>query len=302
MSQDPKQNRVGPMGGTEPKTPLERARQIQELQRQMDAQPQVAQPVANPSTPQHAQHTEKAAPLLMQKAAEVFEPKTVEPVAIITGPINQGADQLGYGATQVEDAKLFGLGGGTAPEITGNPWKIIKFGDPPELQLAPVLDLKRPLPEYMFHVPPKSVKLKQGHLFEVGVQPKAGGNEPMKRQAVIVSERGVLRGVELKSVKMLEQALKGLPGFALGLFQQVFGDGLGKDDPERMQVLKVGPGKKSMYEVLLQYRNPLDGKKNERPLLLNNFGMKVTESPDPKRFDVLTRMYRLDSFEAAPPP
>ncbi len=300
MSQEPKQNRVGALGGTEPKTPLDRARQIQEMQRQMETPPQVAQPSANPSTPAHAQHAEKAAPVLMQKAAEVFEPKPVEPVAVITGPVNQGADQLGYGATQVEDAKLFGLGGGTAPEVVGNPWKIIKFGDPPERQLAPILDLKLPVAEYAFQVPPKSVKLKQGHLFEVGFAP-ANGKEPLKRQAVIVSERGVLKGVELKSVKVLEQALKNIPGFALGLFQQVFGDGLGKDDPERMQILKVGPGKKSTYEALLQYRNPLDGKKSERPVLLNNFGMRVAESNDPKRFDVVTRMYRLDSFEAAPP-
>ncbi|MBL8949388.1 MAG: hypothetical protein JNK82_01335 [Myxococcaceae bacterium] len=299
MSQEPKQNPVAGLGRAEAKTPLERARQIQELQRQAE-QPLNTQPAANPAKPTHVQHTEKSAPIAMKQAAEVFEPKAAEPVAVISEPLKQGADQLGYGATQVEDAKLFGLGSGTAPEVTGNPWKIIKFGDPPERQLAPILDLKQPLAEYAFTVPPKSVKLKQGHLFEIGVGLKSGA-EALKRQAVIVDARGVLKGAEFKSVKSLEQGLKGLPGFALGLFQSVFGDGLGKDDPERMQILKVGPGKKSAFEAVLQYRNPVDGKKNERTVTLNNFGMKVPESTDPRRHDIVTRMYRLDSFEAAPP-
>ena len=300
MSQDPKQGRVAGLGGTEAKTPLDRARQIQEMQRQAE-QPQVAQPAANPAKPAHAQHTEKSAPIAMKQAAEVFEAKAAEPVAVISEPLKQGADQLGYGATQVEDAKLFGLGGGNAPEVTGNPWKIIKFGDPPERQLAPILDLKQPVAEYAFNVPPKSVKVKQGHLFEIGVAPKSGSGEPPKRQAVVVDARGILKGAEFKSVKALEQGLKGLPDFALGLFQSVFGNGLAQDESDRMQILKVGVGKKSTFEAVLQYRNPVDGKKNERTVLLNNFGMKVPESTDPKRHDIVTRMYRLDSFEAAPP-
>jgi hypothetical protein len=123
----------------------------------------------------------------------------------------------------------------------------------------------------------------------------------MRRQAVIVDRQGVLRGAEFKNAKSLEQGLKGLPGFALRLFQQVFGEGLGKDDPERMKVLSLGVGKKSAFEAVLEYRSPLDGKKREKTVLLNNFGMKVHESKDPRATDVVTRMYRLDSFEAAPP-
>lgn len=298
MSQDPKQSRVGALSGAEAKTPLERAKQIQEMQRQLDAQP--VAPQAPPAT--QTNEAQKTAAPVLQKAAEVFEPKPVEPVNVISGPIIHGADQLGYGATQVDESALFGLGSGTAPEVTGNPWKIIPFGDPPERQLAPILDLKKPVAEYAFVVPQKSVKLKQGHLFEVGLKPKTAGNEPLKRQAVIVDERGTIKGAEFKTSKALEQGLAGLPGFAMGLFQSVFGDGLGKDDPERMKVLKVSVGKKSSYEAVLEYRSPLDGKKREKTVPLNNFGMKVPESADPRRHDIITRMYRLDSFEAAPPP
>jgi hypothetical protein len=300
MSNDQNQNRgAGAVSRAQPKTPLERAQQIQEMQRQMDAQPTTTQA---PQTQTPAAQVNQASPakeVAVQKAVETFEVKAPEPVAVITGPQTQGADQLGYGATQVDEAALFGLGGGNQLEVTGNPWKIIPFGDPPERQLAPILDLKKPVGEHMFDVPMKSIKLKQGHLFEIGVKPK-DSKEPLKRQAVIVDSKGVLKGAEFKNAKSLEQGLAGLPGFALSLFQQVFGEGLGKDDPERMKVKSVAVGKKSSYEAVLTYRNPLDGKTTEKKVALNNFGMRVAESSDPKRFDIITRMYRLDSFEAAP--
>ena len=305
MSQDNQNRGPGQVSRAQPKTPLERAQQIQEMQRQADAQP------ANNTTPAaattHAQAPatqqvhEAAAAQHVAQTKDVVDVKPVEQVHIIAPPSSSGLDQAIYGTKQVDDCALFGLGGDKAWEVEGNPWKIIKFGDPPEHRLAPVLDLKQPVVNYEFTVPNKAVKIKQGHLFEIGVKPKSGGTEGTKRQAVIVDDKGNIKGVEVKGKKGLEQALSGIPGLLLGLFTSAFGEGLTQDDPERMKVLSADVGKKSAFTVKLEYRSPLDGKKREKEVTLNNYAMRVPESNDRMRHDVVTRMYRLDSFEAAPP-
>src|SRR4051812_25274806 len=97
MSQDPNQNRVAPLAGTEAKTPLERAKQIQEMQRALEAQPVQAQ-----SPAAKVQDTQAAVSTSLQKAAEVFDAKPVEQVNLIKGPNNSGADAGVYGAKQVD--------------------------------------------------------------------------------------------------------------------------------------------------------------------------------------------------------
>jgi hypothetical protein len=295
MAQDPNSNRSAGIAPAAPKSPLERAQQIQEMQRQAQTQPVQQATTSPPPAVKEAVVADKV------RTKEVFEVNKVEPTNIINGPSSSGLDQAIYGTKQVDDRALFGLGGDKAWEVEGNPWKIIPFGDPPEHRLAPVLDLKQPIGDYQFEVPNKALKLKQGHLFEVGVKAKPGGTEAPKRQAVIVDDQGVIKGVEVKSKKGLESALQGIPSLVLGLFTSAFGDGLTQDDPERMKVLSVDVGKKSAFEAVLEYKSPLDGKKREKRVTLNNYVMRVPESNDRQRHDIITRMYRLDSFEAAPP-
>src|SRR5262245_37934053 len=108
MGQDQNSNRnVGALSRAEPKTPLERAKQIQEMQRQLETQQPATSPTATPQPgAQHPNETQAAVSVSLQKAVEVFDAKPVEQVNVIAAPLKQGADQLGYGATQVDEAAL----------------------------------------------------------------------------------------------------------------------------------------------------------------------------------------------------
>jgi hypothetical protein len=286
MSKEP-DGRVNAPSRTEAKTPLERAQQIQEMQRAMEAQP-VATPAAAPV--KQAEQVHQA-----QKIVEVFEAKQVQQVELKPTGTNP-ADQAAYASAQKDVNALFGPKGDDV-EVKGNPWKIIPFGPPQDV--AQLFDLKKPLAEYDFKMPANVVKIKEGNLFQVTAEPKNKGSEPAQKKAVVVDDGGRLKGAEFKSKGSLEKALAQIPSFAQGLFQTVFGEGVLKDDPKQHRIKSIEVGKKSAYEVKLERKNDLDGKWKTETVTLNNFGMRVPPSQDPRRHDINVAMYYLDRFQAA---
>lgn len=290
MSQDPNQNRVAGITGAEAKTPLDRAKQIQEMQRQLESTPVQPQPAG----PAQVKDTQAAVSTTLQKAVEVFDAKPVEQVNLIKGPSNTAADSGVYGAKQVDESALFGAKSSDI-EVTGPVWKVIPFGPP---QTSALADLKKPLENYHVHIPQQTVKHKEGNLFQLTFTPKAGGEAPVKK-AVITDDKGNLKGAEVKNKGQLERILTEVPQFTLSLFQSVFGEGVQKDSPKTQhRVVSVETGKKSAYEVKIERKNDLDGKWKSETVTLNNFGLRVPPSNDPRRHDIVVAMYYLDRFQA----
>lgn len=291
MSQDPNQNRVGALSGTEAKTPLDRAKQIQELQRAFDSQP--VAPQVQAQTPVAEVHV----PVPAQKPVEVFDAKPVEQVNKLTNKGDVGADAALYAANQVDESSLFGVRDANSDvDVKGPVWKTIPFGPP---QVAALADLKKPIENYNVSLPQKTVQLKEGRLFSLTLTPKAAGSEPAIKKAVITDDKGNIKGADFKSKGQLERALNEVPSFAMSLFQSVFGDGVLKDSPaQHHKIVSVDGGKKSAFEVKLERKNTIDGKWKTETVTLNNFGLKVPPSADPRRHDINVAMYYLDRFQA----
>ncbi len=292
MSQDQKQNRVGALSGSEAKTPLERAKQIQEMQRQMDAMPVAPAKQAPPAVQAQA-----AVATSLQKLVETFDAKPVEAVNLIKNEGNVSADAALYGSQQVDESSLFGgPKKSDGPEVTGPVWKTIPFGPP---QTAALLDVKKPIETYNVQVPPQAVKIKEGTLFQLTATPKAGNEAPIKKP-VLVDQKGNMKGAEFKSKGQLERALNEIPSFAMSLFQSVFGEGVLKDAQKtHHKIVSVDQGKRSAFEVKIERKNEIDGKWRSETVTLNNFGLKVPPSNDPRRHDINVAMYYLDRFQAA---
>ena len=299
MSNDPKQDRVSALTGTEAKTPLERARQIQEMQRAMEAQQPQAQTFDSAQHAQQAQSAQSAQAATQAQVAQaahaVFDPRPVTAAEqVLKQPPANPAEQAAYGKVQKDPAALFGQKGAQI-EITGNPWKVISFAD----AVPGLLDLKKPLADYDVKVPEEAVKLKEGALFNLSVTPKAAGSsEPAQKKAVLVDNQGRLKGAEFGNKDALQKALTSIPSFAQSVFQAVFGEGVLKDEPKNLKVKNVAVGSRSAYEVTLERKNEVDGKWRTETATLNNFGLKVPPSSDPKRFDIIVANYYLDGFQA----
>jgi hypothetical protein len=101
MSQDPNQNSVAPLTGTEAKTPLDRAKQIQEMQRALETQPVAP---AQVQAPAETQAPAKSTPSGTGHVAAVFDAQPVAQVDMLKGPATTGADQAVYGAKQADTA------------------------------------------------------------------------------------------------------------------------------------------------------------------------------------------------------
>lgn len=292
MSQDQKQNRVGALSGSEAKSPLDRAKQIQEMQRQMEAMPVAPAKQAPPAVQAQA-----AVATSLQKLVETFDAKPVEAVNLIKNEGNVSADAALYGSQQVDESSLFGgPKKSDGPEVTGPVWKTIPFGPP---QTAALLDAKKPIESYNIQVPPQAVKIKEGTLFQLTATPKAGNEAPIKK-AVLVDQKGNMKGADFKSKGQLERALNEIPSFAMSLFQSVFGEGVLKDSQKtHHKIVSVEQGKRSAFEVKIERKNEIDGKWRSETVTLNNFGLKVPPSNDPRRHDINVAMYYLDRFQAA---
>jgi hypothetical protein len=290
MSQDQNGNRVGAVAPNEAKTPLDRAKQIQEMQRAMETQP--AAPVAAPvptATPQKATQSGSS-------NVAVLAAPAVQHAEALKGPNGAAADQAIFGAKQADEANLFGQKTGDPETVpTGPIWKIIKF------DTGQVLDTPKAIAEYDVKVPPNAVKTNKGNLVQLSATPKPGGaaaGEPTKKKAVLVDNEGHLRGMEWGSKEKLQKGIADFPSYALSLFKSAF-DGVFKYDPNLHKVESIEKGTKSAYVAKLKTKNEYNGQWLEKTVPLNNFGVRVAESNDPRRHDINVAMYYLDRFQAA---
>ena len=210
MSNDQGQKPAAPISRAEARTPLERARQIQEMQRQMDTQAPQQATQAVPTQQAQAPETVER----LQQTHEVFEAKPVTPADQAAKA--QPAEIQAYAKAQAPVQSLFNPEGQI--EITGNPWKIIPFGD----VIPGIVDLKKPLSEYNVKVPNDAFKLPQGNLFQITLTPKnqAKGEEPIKKP-VLVDGNGRFKGAEFKSEGQVQKALATIPTVASALFEAV---------------------------------------------------------------------------------
>jgi|GEM_PF-3471122 len=193
------------ISGAEARTPADRVRQIQEMQRALEAAPMAqAAPVAAPQAPAGSTSQLNDA-FAVARALAVNEALKVDP-----------KQQVEYGKLQKDVGALFG-GGKTDLELKGEPWKIISF-----LDAAPALfEPKKSLADYEPLVAPKGIVTKEGLLFEVGLKSK-DGSEPLQKKQVLVGTDGKLKGAECKTPRDLDRLLAFIPpaGTAKGLKAQ----------------------------------------------------------------------------------
>jgi hypothetical protein len=286
MSQDQGQKPAAPISRAEAKTPLERARQIQEMQRQMDTQaPQAATQAAPTQQAEAPQQMER-----VQQTHEVFEAKPVTPADQAAKA--QPAEIQAYAKAQAPVQALFDPGGQV--EISGNPWKVIPFGD----VLPGIVDTKKPLSDFNVKVPDQAFKIPQGRLFQITLSPKnpATGGETIKKP-VLTDENGKFKGAEFKNTGQVQKALGAIPSFASSLLEAVFGD-LSKEEPKNLKLGEVKLSEKSMFQIEVGRRNDMTGKWKTELVHLNNFGMKVKASNEPTRFNIVVANYFKDGFTA----
>lgn len=257
-----KTERIG--GASEPKTPMDRIRQIQEMQRAMEAAPVQTQAPAAPAVPVQAAVPTPAT----SQVNDAFAVQRALAVAGVTGA--QKADpkeQATYGKLQKDVGALFG-GGKTEIELKGEPWKIISFRDAAPALFTP----KKPMAEYEPLVAKKGIVTKEGLLFEVGLKSK-DGSEPVQKKPVLVGQDGVLKGTKLENASDLERLFK-LPGF--------LPSNAPKDAKPRESAL-------ARFEVALS---------KSETLYFNNWGLKVPPNSNKTAHDFVAS-YHLDEFDAA---
>ena len=293
MSQD-KSNPLAPVGGGEKMSPADRVKLAQQMmERQQDTQ-QLPLTVATPVTPGSPAAT-VADPA--HQVSNAFDVNAVTAANAINAVTNVANDTVGYGAAQKPDDALFAPGATSgAVDIKGPIWKKIPFGPP---QTAALLDTKRPIENYNVQLPQGGVRIKQGQLFQLTATP-TNGTEPTIKKAVLVDDNGKLKGIELKSAKHFERALREIPDFVANLFASAFKGDTSRDNP--LTHHRVGPVTESTngaYEVKLGRKNEVDGKWNEVTVPVNNFGMKIRPGGDPRLQDIHPSQYYLDRFTAS---
>lgn len=293
MSQD-KSNPLAPLGGSEKLSPADRVKLAQQMmERQQDTQ-QLPLTVSTPVTPGSPAAT-VADPT--PHVSNAFDVNAVTAANAINAVTNVASDAVGYGAAQKPDNALFSPGTTNgAVDIKGPVWKTIPFGPP---QTAALLDTKRPIENYNVQLPQGGVRIKQGQLFQLTATPKSG-TEPTLKKAVLVDDSGKLKGIEVKSAKQLERALREIPEFVANLFSSVFGVGTDRDNPAtHHRVGDVKQSTKGAYEVTVGRKNEVDGKWNEVTVPVNNFGIKIRPGGDPRAQDIHPSQYYLDRFTAS---
>ena len=239
VNDDNSNRKTAPIGGgAEIKSPADRVRQIQELQRAMEAAPVAQAAPAAPAAPAVpvGSTSQVNDAFAVARALAVNEALKPDPKAHAT-----------FGKLQKDVGSLFG-GGKTDLELKGEPWKIISF-----LDAAPALfEPKKPLAQYEPLVAKKGIVTKEGLLFEVGLKAK-DGSEPVQKRQVLVGQDGKLRGAECKTPRDLER-LFALPGFLPG-----------------------GSAKAAKARESTQARFEVEVAKGET-VFFNNFGLKVPPS------------------------
>ena len=265
---DEKSNQTAPIGGVDAKSPADRVRQMQEMQRAMEAAPVAAQPA--PSAPVAAPPVATHPTGLVGDAFAVAAAHAIK--AVLKEEKVDPTQHATYGRVQADVSALFG--GKNTVEVKGEPWKIISF-----LDAAPALfEPKQPLANYEPLVPKQGVVTREGVLFEVGLKAK-DGTEPLQKKKVLVGQDGHLRGAECHSPADLNRLLNA-PGF----FERLLG-------PRPAQGWQAKESTSARFEV------KVPGAKSET-VFFNNFGLKVPPSNSRSAHDFVAN-YNLDQFNAA---
>lgn len=251
---------TAPIGTEAPKSPADRVRLIQEMQRMQEAS-QVQQA---PVTAQPLAATPAGVP-------DAFAVKQVNAVAQALAAKTTPAEAATFAKLQKSTQALFG--GSNDVEVVGNPWKVISFNDS-----LPALfdDVKDATPT----VPEKAVQTEHGALFEMGLTPK-GAEAPTQKRAVLLNAQGKLAGAECKTAqdatRLLSNAKWLLPEAAT------------KKDTS----WKVSAGVDSAFTLELN-RDVGKTRSTER-LSLDNFGRLTTQG---RKSDIVVASYFLDRFDA----
>lgn len=257
---------TAPIGTEAPKSPADRVRLIQEMQRMQEASQVQQAPV------QHTQAPATAQPLATPAGIpDAFAVKQVNAVAQALAAKTTPAEAATFAKLQKSTQALFG--GSNDVEVLGNPWKVISFNDS-----LPALfdDVKDATPT----VPEKAVQTEHGALFEMGLTPK-GADAPTQKRAVLLNAQGKLAGAECKTpqdaTRLLSNAKWLLPEAAT------------KKDTS----WKVSAGVDSAFTLELD-RGVGKTRSTER-LSLDNFGRLTTQG---RKSDIVVASYFLDRFDA----
>ncbi len=276
---DPNQDGKSPLSGigaTESKSPLDRIRQIQQMQEAAAAQE------VGPRNEIGASHVSEAAAAAEVATPSVADEFAVKTAAAVKADLNPKVDMRHIGEIakrQVDAQSLFGGGG---VELKGNPWKVISFND----GLPALFDPPKPMASYEPVVPKNAVNTAEGLLFQVGLKAKDNSEKPLVK-TVLTSLEGKLKGAECKAPQDLERLLTKAPGF----FETLFGFGLPKGG------VAVRTGSQSRFEADIP--RPAKGgqpAKTEKAYF-NNFGQLVAPAKDFAKLDFV-QAYNLDEFEA----
>jgi hypothetical protein len=265
-------NAPAPIGQETPKSPADRVRLIQEMQRAAEAQQ------ARPSAPQAAatQQAQAAPQAQGARVADNFNVKQVNAVQQALQAKPTSTEVTAYAKVQASAQALFGKS--TDIEVTGNPWKVIPFGD----ALPGLFDLDQPLAHYEPVLPENAVKTEQGLLFEVGLKDKSGEGAVQKR-AVLVDAQGRLAGAECRTPQQVQQLFTAAPWLLPA-------SAAGKDVSWR-----VAQGQGSAFSLQVD-RSSGRGRTTEA-MPLNNFARAADVRG--KSVDLLVAQYFLDRFDAA---
>ena len=258
---------AAPIGTEAPKSPADRVRMIQELQRMQEASHVQQAPVQHTQAPATAQPLAPPAGL-----PDAFAVKQVNAVAQAITATTTPAEAAAFAKLQKSTQSLFG--GSDDVEVRGNPWKVISFNDS-----LPALfdDVKGATPK----VPEQAVQTEHGALFEVGLTPK-GAEAPTQKRAVLLNAEGKLAGAECKTpqdaTRLLTNAKWLLPEAAT----------------QADTSWKVSAGVDSAFTLELA-RGVGKARSTER-LPLDNFGRLATQG---RKSDLVVASYFLDRFDAA---
>ena len=268
------------IGSTEAKTPMDRIRQIQQLQEAAATHEAAPAPAHAPAVPAHV---EAPAPAEVKKPGadpRVGDGFAAQAVNAVKAELSPKVDRAiaAVAARQVDANDLFG---GNKVEIKGNPWKVISFAD----GLPALFDPPRPMANYEPVVPKNAVSTPEGMLFQVGLKAKDNSEKPLVK-TVLTTAEGKLKGAELSTPKDLERLLTKAPGF----FESLFGFAAPK-------AVSVRAGTSSRFEA--DIARPAKGGQPARTekALFNNFGQLVSATKDFAKLDFV-HAYHLDEFEA----
>lgn len=263
------ERKPAPVGQDVPKSPADRVRLIQEMQRAAEAAPmQQAQQA------QAQQHVEAPIAPHISQATTIPDAFAVKQVnAVAQALLNKTSPTEASAIAKLQKSTQALFGGSNDIEVLGNPWKVIPFGDSLPALFDDVKDAKASVPD-------KAVKHDDGALFELGLTPK-GAEKPTQKRAVLVNAQGKLAGAECRTpqdaTRLLSTAKWLLPEAATK-----------KDTSWR-----VSAGVDSAFTLELE-RGAGKTKATER-LPLDNFGRITTQG---RKSDIVVANYFLDRFDA----